>query len=169
MSYRPVAFEPWVKSREYTHVHELNREGIGQGDSAVIDNVDAETIQRIGFLAGVLKASKSVTGWRLRTNTGCDELCTFVRSVLGYSDMSVDSVRKQLCWAIDCMDEPPELDKLEIACLDQLARDQLAELARDCDDPWGVKILLNLNPEDLIDSLVERKVEWEALCACAGN
>jgi hypothetical protein len=163
-----VWIRPWSVSRDYVHVHETGKTGTDGVDSAVVSETDMDTVQRVGVLSGLLEVNPLNGGWRLTGYANCRELCHMVRDVIGYSDFSVKSVREQVDSWFEHLEIEVKLDDLEICCLDIKARNELATLASDCDNPWDA-VKLECGAEGVINGLVERKAIWEALVGGVPN
>ena len=136
---RQVIIESWKADSNYTYIHQPGCFSVNgkAGDAVEASFSDCVEILQ---LAGMLK--KHNDQWHLNAN--CIDACELVSQVLCYSDKEIEKIREQFESLIehfrhvDEHDKPIRLSRFELALLDIQAREHLAQVAREVDNPFTV-------------------------------
>jgi hypothetical protein len=144
----------WHSDERYTHAF---RGGYSDDHSSVSGYAivaDPQKFIEIAKIAGFLEERSG----NLYCDMRCNELCEFVEDVLEYSKDQIDIAQGQMEEAVESGGGDPSgiasMSPIEVAVIDLLAREALADAAKSCKNPWGYRVLISLDFENIVENII---------------
>jgi hypothetical protein len=144
----------WHCDESYTHAFRENYSEDHSSVNGAVVIVEPKKFIEIAKIAGFLEERSG----NLYCDMWCNELCEFVREVLDYSKDQIDTAQGQMEEAVESGGGDPSgiasMSPIEVAVIDLLAREALADAAKSCENPWGYRVHMGLDFGDTVEDIL---------------
>jgi len=155
---RKVIIEPWYA--EEIHVHEPDCTDFQSRNGGLVYGASIRDVVEVGKISGLLSVKLGREYW---IEGNLYEFCEMVGEVLGTSEKHIAEARgfiEELLDAGYCDDQPKFSDR-EISWLDWEMRSRVAELARECDDPFMDTVHVKHEPFLFVNDYLIRRGDFD--------